>query len=218
MLEALDQEMRRQIPGYATLPKQQSAWMKVASAFVWIFNRRFMDHVGTTMYPNVFVPDTWFQNVRFLWTVLAHEFVHLIHTKKRGAGKFLISYFFPQVLAVFSIFGFLGIWFGWGWYLCFAFLLCLAPLPAPFRVAEELAGYRMTLAILFWLDGRIEDKDVEFVCNQFTGPNYYFMLPFKNLVRALVEKECDRIVNNEYDHVYPYSFVRQTIKDVYLAP
>jgi hypothetical protein len=218
MLERLDQEIRRQIPGYETLSKQKSDWMKAAAAVVWLFNRRFMEHFGTTMYPKVFVPESWFQNVRLLWTVLAHEFVHLLHTKQKGTWPHRLAYIFPQILAVLSVFGFLGIWLGWGWYFCFAFLLCLAPLPAPFRAAEEVAGYRMTLAVLYWMNGRIEDEDVEFVCNQFTGPGYYFMMPFKGYVRSLIEKECDRIVNNEYDHVYPYSFVRKAIQDVFHTP
>ena len=120
--------------------------------------------------------------------VLAHEWVHLSDRKRFGL-LFDIGYLFPQCLAFLSLLApFLSVW----WLLCLLFLL---PIPSPTRAWLEFRGYSMTMACKWWLTGN--EINYYWIERQFVGQWYYFMWPFKGIVRKMFEKQMEKIKNDD---------------------
>lgn len=83
---------------------------------------------------------------------------------------------FPLLLV--SLLGAVGLtawWEGWQALWLAGILVLLAPLPAPGRTWAELRGYGMSIFLELKLLGR---ADVDRKVRQFTGPAYYWMMPF----------------------------------------
>lgn len=184
-IRVIDQ-IEEDIPKFEIRHKNKSFLMKLLSV-VLFFNRKFMTNYVTTMYPVVYVPDWWGINKarqKAEIEILAHEYVHLYDRKKMW-WLFNLLYLSPQIFSLLAIGAFWNISFLW----CLLFLL---PWPSPGRAWLEFRGYRMSLAMMYWMrikgklenvDKRctfIENYDITWVVGQFTGPAYYFMFPFKD--------------------------------------
>lgn len=189
--ERLTDYIKTQIPGFEILSKKESLLIKVISKLLF-FNKKFLTSYVTTLYPKVYVPSLpWRQeqNAAAMAT-LAHEYVHLKDRKRMGLF-FNFLYLFPQNLSLFSLLGVFNPW----WYLCLLFLL---PIPSPTRTWLEFRGYRMTLAIwshFFEKDLNI-DRFIETVVeNQFAGPSYYWMFPFKKYLIKVFRKNYANLDN-----------------------
>jgi len=99
-LQKLEELAKKLVPGYHPGFKDQSSTMKFLGKLMWPFNPLFMTSFTTTFYPVVYFPSKEYYdyNSQRSFTILAHELVHLIDTK-RHPFTFRLSYLFPQVLA-----------------------------------------------------------------------------------------------------------------------
>lgn len=177
------------IPNFKIVSKTTSFLMKVLSVFLF-FNKSFMTSYISVIYPRMYVPKLpWKENDHYsAILVLAHEWVHLSDRKRFGL-LFDIGYLFPQCLAFLSLLApFLSVW----WLLCLLFLL---PIPSPTRAWLEFRGYSMTMACKWWLTGN--EINYYWIERQFVGQWYYFMWPFKGIVRKMLEKQMEKIKNDD---------------------
>lgn len=65
--------------------------------------------------------------------------------------------------------------------------LCMSPAlnwlgGAAGRAIGEIRAYQLTIAMDFWVDGSFSPRTLTRVREQFIGPSYYFMLPWKTFV------------------------------------
>ena len=177
------------IPGFKIVRKSKSDLMGFLSMLLF-FNRHFLTKYVTTIYPRVYVPDSWGRSKRghqVELSVLAHEYVHL-YDRKRLGWLFNILYLSPQIFALGTLGAFWNVW----WLLCLFFLL---PLPSPGRAWLEFRGYRMNLAIFYWTNKR--ECGINWIVKEFTSSNYYFMMPFGKYIRKKFEKAFEDIKRNK---------------------
>ncbi len=176
------------IPGSEIRSKEDSKRMKFLSKLLF-FNKRFMTGYVTTLYPHIYVPKLpWLENRHTsAMATLAHEWVHL-HDRKRLGWIFNFLYMMPQCFFIFGLLGFLNPWF-------LLFFLFLLPIPSPGRAWAEFRGYRMTMAVYYWLSG--QKIDIKWIVDQFVSSNYYFMWPFRSYLMKKFQKEFKKIENND---------------------
>ena len=179
--------------------------MKVLSK-VLFFNKRFMTGYVTTFYPKVYVPKLpWKEkNHSPAIATLAHEWVHLYDRKRMGL-LFNFLYISPQCFFPMGFLGFYNPWF-------FLFFLAVLPIPSPGRTWAEIRGYRMTIAVYYWLSG--QKVDFKWVVDQFISSNYYFMWPFRGWLMKRFQKEFEKIKKDELstDLIMIKNIVRRNMK------
>jgi hypothetical protein len=185
----LEEYVRASIPGFKVVEKQQSLWMRVLSRFLF-FNPDFMSRYTTTLYPKIYVPSRsrWEANNFFSIITLAHEYVHLSDRRTLGI-LFNLFYLTPQILAVFALLYPISTWF-------LLFLICLLPIPSIGRAWAEFRGYRMSMAVHYWLTG--QKYNITFITHQFVSSSYYWMFPFRPFLTRLFEREFEKIVLEDY--------------------
>ena len=195
--------------------KDKSLLMKFLNIFVWLFNKKFMTTYTTAVGNTIYFPSKEFvdEHESRAINILAHELVHIDDrkriNKKYFPGAFFLAYFFPQILAVFSLLSFLA-FININWLFCLLFLLFLAPIPAPGRCWIEARGYAMTMyytSLEWFLYGRNYDhhSHAVMISSAFTGWGYYEMWPFENDV---VKK-----LKDNYIHCLELSPVFQEVTD-----
>ena len=187
IFDAMVELIKKRIPGFEIGYKNENFVSKLLGVLSWPFNRNYMKTYTTTRYPKVFFPSRQFvrDSYRSAWKILAHEYVHLWDRQKRGAW-FNIGYATPQMWAVLALSALSAIWVGpWG-LLGLIPLLCLLPLPSPGRRDVELRGYTMSMAVNHWRYGDVKDSTKDWIVGHFTGPDYYFMWPFKEDMKVKV--------------------------------
>lgn len=84
------------------------------------------------------------------------------------------------VLAGLSVLAYLGLAVytsEWWAALAIGSFLPLVPVSSRWRAAWEFRGYSMTLAFDYWRSGRLEDSELAWIEEIFTGSDYYFMDP-----------------------------------------
>lgn len=72
-------------------------------------------------------------------------------------------------------------------------VICILPLPAWWRTQIELRGYTMNLAVNYWRYGSVQQSTIDWTVAAFTGPNYYFMWPFKGGVERRFKDVMNRL-------------------------
>ena len=169
--DALVKWLHRRL-GTSPVVKQDSVfmWVIYAASFMWVWNRRFMDSYTTTIFGRVYFPKGYVDNhPGEAAHSLAHEGVHSDDERRVGKLWFNLSYLFPQVLALLAVLAFVSPWF-------LLALVCLLPLPAPWREKWERRGYTMTAigGILQGEDVRGDDY-MNWLAAQFSSFNYYRM-------------------------------------------
>lgn len=215
MLQRLDQRIATDIPNYERKVKEDSKLMRVLAKLFKPINSKFLHEYVTTFYPKVFFPKTYKMFPGATWKSLAHEWVHLHNAKKETRILHWFMYLIPQNLAIFALLSLVAIWASNFWLLNLLWLLCLAPLPAPFRAEEEFEGYTMSMAVEYWRYGSIPPKLVLEFSEAFTGSGYYYMQPSKAEALARLNQESAKIELGEYDNVRPYSDVKQLIEETW---
>ena len=156
------------------------------------------------MYPDIYVPEEGWKdkNINSALIVYAHEYVHLSDRKKWGAFIFNMSYLMPQIFAVTAV---LAFWYS-NWFLLF--LGFLAPLPSPGRAFIEFRGYRMSMAVAYWMGYKVKPSNY---IQQFTKSGYYWMFPFKSVVESVLESELCKIesgvLSPELKEIYDVLYV-----------
>ena len=184
----LENFIKINIPDSEIRSKKQSTMMKFLSKLLF-FNKSFMTSYVTTWYPHIYVPKLpWkYKNNLPAIATLAHEWVHL-HDRRRLGWFFNFLYMMPQCFFIFGLLAFWNLWF-------LLFFLFILPIPSPGRAWAEFRGYRMTIAVYYWLSG--QKVDLKWIVDQFVSSNYYFMWPFRGWLMKKFQKEFDKIKNNE---------------------
>ena len=174
----LEKHIKKEFPKFEIIDKRESKLMKLLSK-VLFFNKTFMTSYITVIGSKVYVP-------RMPWKKTNPFGAASVHMKdgKRLGFMFKFLYLFPQILTPLCLLGFWNPWF-------FLVALCILPFPAPWRAKFELRGYTISMAVSWWLLDRRPDFD--FYAKQFTGPNYYYMYPFKDYMKERLEEEFERI-------------------------
>jgi len=209
MYDHVTNEIRKTVPRFKVVSKSKSMLMRVIGK-IFFFNKEFMSSYFTTIYPNVYSPETSLE--KFRWTVLSHEWVHLLRAKQNVLA-FSFRYLFPVSLAVFSVLSLLAIWGSSYWLLNLLWLVVAAlPIPSYPRAYEERIAYRMSLAVELWRYGNITQGSKDFIALQFTSGAYYYMWPFKKMVKRWVDKEEQDITSGKYNSMAPYSVMYDLIK------
>jgi len=181
------------------LPKSSSKLMK---AIGWLFgvtkiSPEFITQYITTIGDTVYYPDHMLENSESesesMVRVIAHETMHVADAKWLSKPLFSFLYLFPQSLAALSLLSFLAFWklsFLW----CLLFLLCLAPIPAPFRYLFELRAYRVNVLFARKADKLTDEQMVsyyEWIEKQLCTSLYYWTWPFPSVVRKhLMDESC----------------------------
>ena len=184
----LEDFIKTSIEGSEIRSKKQSTMMKFLSKLLF-FNKRFMTGYVTTWYPHIYVPKLpWrVHNDAPAIATLAHEWVHL-YDRKRLGWLFNFLYIMPQCFFIFGLLAFWNLWF-------LLFFLFLLPIPSPGRAWAEFRGYRMSIAVYYWISG--QKVDLKWIVDQFVSSNYYFMWPFRGYLMKKFQKEFEKIKNNE---------------------
>jgi hypothetical protein len=199
-------------PDFQMKVKEESTLMKLLS-YILFFNKDFMSGFITVVGSTVYIPRERFKatNLRIWWT-LAHEWRHLVQHKKYTGPGFSLLYLFPQILAVFSLLGILAIWFSNWWLLSLLFLVCLAPLPAPWRKKFELEAYTVTIAASVWSQGVVYQEQLESIAENFYGKWYYFMWPFKKSIKKDLENEVRNVISGKYDNDLVFKQLKEILE------
>ena len=182
--DKLVQYVKDEISDFDIRGKNKSRLMKLLSV-VLFFNKDFLTRYITTIYPRIYVPSLpWAPNrPNARISILAHEYVHL-YDRKRLGWLFNVLYLSPQIFALLALGAFWNLW----WLTALLFLL---PLPSPGRAWLEYRGYRMTIAVNWWLTGA--EPNTIWLQSKFTGPDYYWMFPFKKIVEGRILKAIENI-------------------------
>lgn len=185
----------------------------------WLFSitkisPTFMTDYITTIGETIYIPQVLLDgsDQESLVQVVAHETVHVADSNKLTGPFFKFLYLFPQSLAPLALISLLGIWklnFLW----CLLFLLCLAPIPAPFRYLFELRAYRTQ--ILFAIKQEMLPQDqleeiFKWIEDQMTTSLYYFTWPFPKMVQKHLHN-TDWIDKGIYRDLYHWILVRRAI-------
>lgn len=163
--------------------KNQSIFMKFLGILLF-FNKEFMSKYITTIGNTIYFPNEEFvqNNPEPAICILAHELMHIRQAEKYGKIIFSILYLFPQCLALLALLAPVSLWF-------LVFLICLAPLPAPWRTKFEREGYTMSL-FMFYEQLKINQTTPDKIRASllehsqkinnlyFKGSAYWFMWPF----------------------------------------
>lgn len=191
-------------------PKSESKLLRVLRPIVELFNKRFWDGYITTIGTTIWVPENWLENgdVKSRLQTIAHEVLHVKQSKQFTGPLFKFLYLFPQSLALFSLLSFLAIPFGLGWLWCLLFLLCLAPIPAPFRYMFELEAYRVKL--LFFKHKHAWSTTPEMtqwakdgIIKNLAKSDYYFTWPFPKMIQRDLDKE-EKLENEQYTEILAF--------------
>ncbi len=213
-LELLISKIKESVPKFEVLSKDKSKTQRFLGWLLGLFGMsRYMEDFWTTFYPNVYSPakSNFKEDPESSFHVLAHEYVHLLDTKKNGAW-FRFSYILPQVMAILSVFSLLAIWFGLWWLFSLCAILFILPIPAYFRMKIELRGYAMGMATRIWMNGKIEPDYKEYIMGRFVGFDYYKMWPFKGGMMKRINDVEKSIHSGDILKDKPYSDVYNILK------
>lgn len=174
-------------------PKNSSKLMKLIG---WLFDitkisPEFMTRYITTIGDIAYFPDKMLENPdsERMLRISVHESVHIYDSKRFSGPLFSFLYLFPQSLAPLALLSLLAFWkvsFLW----CLLFLLCLAPIPAPFRYLFELRAYRTQLMFSVKTDKASPEQVEEvyaWIQKQLCTNLYYWTWPFPSMVKKQLE-------------------------------
>jgi hypothetical protein len=161
--------------------KDKSLLMKVLS-YILFFVKGFMTKYITTINNVIYFPKQSDINSPGAAPILAHEIKHIQQSNNYTFVLFSLLYLFPQSLSLLSVLGFLGFIY-WPLFLCFAFIIALAPFGAYWRMKFELEAYTVSL---YCLNLQLSNQDEQtrrkvlqdeavWINTQFTSSNYYWM-------------------------------------------
>lgn len=182
---------QRHCPDARVMRKADSWFLKAVGFIMKPFNPTFMDQYITTIGKTIYVPDSFstYNDLEAL-DVIAHETQHVLDYVG-NRPKFIISYLFPQCVAVLSLFALLA--FLNTWLLCWLFaLLFLSPIPAPGRFALEVNGYRTTILFARKVYAYTDEQMAQVyqsMMEQLAGSSYYFTWPFPKNIRKVLQDE-----------------------------
>lgn len=199
---ALCVHVKKKIPNNEILNKRSSFLMKIFS--ICLFFIEFYKF-SSTFYPKIYLSDNMWKNfnnpnlptdskIRLI-TSICHEYVHLLDRKKMWI-LFDFLYLSPQIFML----GFLLIFITGNFWWLLA-LLFLSPVPSIGRTWIEFRGYRMSIAIRYWLTGKLDDSYIEYIISQFTTRSYYWMFPFRWFLQRMFANHIEKIKSNNIENL-----------------
>jgi hypothetical protein len=218
--ESLVSYGKKTYKGFDVKIKDDSRLMKLIAKILF-FNPNFMNSFVTTIGPIVYIPRLWFTeaasgNREYPYEVIAHELVHVNDSEK--SKLFKIGYLFPQWLALIALLApIFATFFGANWWLLLWALVFILPIPAIWRNKYERRGYAMSLAVTYWKTGKFSLERCRQITEQFTGPAYYFMWPFKKSMEKWTDSVELQLMRNTILNEKIYRDVHNTIKDIILG-
>lgn len=211
--EKIDQVLvmgRKFVSNYQIKLKKDSTVQKIIG---WILgklgNTGYMDSFTTTIGQTSYLPTPDNEAPEDgTWQTIMHETQHAKDAQSISNCAFFAAYLFPQLLGILGAFYTIvvgvALLFGapftllWG---C-TFLLFLAPLPAFGRAYIEVRGYTVTLAAAYWSGALCDERTcndwIDWITEQFTGPNYYYMWPFKGWVKGYFEQKLQELKSGTF--------------------
>lgn len=184
---------------------KQDSWLMRFISKVLFFNKDFMDNYITTIGSTIYVPN---KDLYMANSVIAHEVVHKCDYDRYGYLNVGFMYMSPQWFGIATIFLLpvtilLSIFHSQIWLYSLLGLTFLFPLPSPGRRWVEMRGYAATIAVMYW-DGRFNDlDDLDWIIKKFTGPDYYWMWPFKSHIKKELEEWLMKISTNQILYEIP---------------
>jgi len=205
-------ELARRKYGIKVIEKKTSRFMKAIAAILF-FNKSFLTGYITTIGTTIYWPDVErLETGGSGFSTLFHEIQHAADFKKHPVF-FVTSYLAPQIFTLFSLLAILSIWLGGWWALWLLALLCILPLPSIGRTIWETRGSSCGMSLRAWgvIKSTSEAEQDDFFIKRFTGPDYYFMCPFKNIVVWLANKYRKRIESGDLTEVqrWTYTFLER---------
>jgi hypothetical protein len=201
MLEKLENRIKKHAPTYELRFKNESTFMKILGKILF-FNKSFMTGAKTTIGTKIYWPSRaqYERDPKASFKTLAHEFVHVMDYIKSPV-RFVLGYLFPQILAAPAVLFVLlspilipllalGVLSPWV-LLVLLTAVFLAPMPSPGRKKAEMRGYGMSSKARVWLHGSVHPSQTEWYIEQFIGPSYYYMWPFKKSVQKELKGWAD---------------------------
>jgi len=219
MYDALHARISEQIPGFEVRFKDESRSQRALATAIRPFVRGYLENYTTTLGKHVYFPTRGYveRSASLAWKTLAHEYVHLWDGRKHPV-KFSLSYVFPQAGAVAALGAVAAIWNPWALFALGA-LGAAGPWPSRGRVAAEVRGYGMDLAIKYWMNGR--RPYYKSLVTTFTNWSYYRMSWSREWVTAAFEAVCDSLeaTGLPFDQdVEPFEDVRQLMAEHGFGP
>lgn len=172
---------QKHFPSLQVKYKNQSTFMKFLGTILF-FNKGFMTNYVTTIGSTIYIPDETYMKLHSVSgsVVFLHELVHIYDSGRITRSLFTFLYLLPQIMALFL----LPLLFFIKWWIVLPLiLLCLAPIPAYFRMTFEKRAYISSIYTLNALGKRLNfdphlDTQKTFFVDQFKDSYYYFMWPF----------------------------------------
>jgi hypothetical protein len=190
--------------------KDESWEMQLLQALIGWFCPGFLTHYTTVIGSTIYFPDREYirQNPESAMLTLSHEVVHLLDADRISWPLFGLAYLFPQVLALGALlFPWLGPW-------SLFFLFFLLPIPSPLRAHFELRAYAIDLLNT---DPERREEVLGFICEQFSGWNYYRMYPYPDLVKEQLQYWVYQIESGQEKDIMKvllvYEWARETNQD-----
>jgi hypothetical protein len=178
--ETLLEDIRHEFPGFALIPKRESALqhaIAVALAIVTMGGqRRYLTDYHTVLFGKLYVPDVWDDRMDddARTILLRHERVHLRQRARMGDFAMALVYLVP----------FFPIFLAWG------------------RARIEWEAYVETIRATAELRGLHAARALEEeIVRRYTGPDYGWMWPFATTVRrwfagVIAELEAEAAKNH----------------------
>lgn len=166
-----------------------------------LFNKRFYTDFTTVLFGKIYFPNKEFlSDDDRIFSILAHEYMHLLDKKKFGMF-FTVSYLFPQILAVLSVLSVLAI-FNPIFLLFITFLGFLAPLPSLPRKIWEIRGYNITMAVSKQVEKEISQYLKDSIVKNMVGWEYYKISWDEKGTKKIVEDSAKYIETGENKTVF----------------
>jgi hypothetical protein len=169
--DAFIEEIKREFPRFAIVPKRTSALQRAIHRFLTIITfggqRHYLRQYHTAMFGKLYVPDVWAEmgdDERYI--LLRHERVHLRQRKRMG----------DVVMAVIYIFPILPLGLAWG------------------RARIEWEAYEETIRATIEVHGEARARSLKpEIVRRYTGPDYGWMWPFRRTVERWFDEAVTRI-------------------------
>jgi hypothetical protein len=163
-------------PGLQIKYKNQDTLMRVLGTLLF-FNPSFKNEFITTIGETIYWPSPEFvqNNPKAVSEIFIHECTHIYDEKRIGSVPFKLGYLFPQLLVL----PVLLLLFLLNWKIVALLgVLCLLPLPAPFRAYFERRAYFVSMLVGYKLYGWDPAVTATSYATNFKNSSYYWMMPF----------------------------------------
>jgi hypothetical protein len=156
--------------------KNENTFMRILGTLLF-FNPAFMKSFSTTIGNTIYWPSREYvqNNSKAVSLIFIHECTHMYDEKKIGSVPYKLGYLFPQILAL----PMMLLLFLLNWKIvALLAVLCLLPLPAPFRARVERRGYFTSMLVGYKLYGQDPGVAGAHYTANFRNSTYYWMMPF----------------------------------------